>query len=86
MDNNNGFVSSTPLSEEEKEARIITKITTTVIAALKETNLTKNQTTSTSINENQSPAANRYFKLEEVGFFDPELKIKDDSTIVSEKL
>ncbi len=56
------------------------------MAALKKTNLTKNQITSSSINENQLSTASKYFKLEEIGFFDPELEIKDDSIITSEKL
>ncbi len=86
MDNNNGSTSSNSLSEEEKEARIITRITTTVVAALKETNLIRNQIISSFINKNQPPAVNRYFKLEEIGFFDLELKIKDDNTITNEKL
>ncbi len=56
------------------------------MAALKKTNLIRNQTTFSSINENQSSAASRYFKLEEIDFFDPELEIKDDSTITNKKL
>ena len=86
MDNNNGSASSTPLSKEEKEIRTITKITTAIMAALKKTNLTKNQITSSSINENQLSTASKYFKLEEIGFFDLELGIEDDNTITSEKL
>ncbi len=83
MDNNNG---SALLSKEEKEARTIVKITAAVMAALKEMNLTGNQTTFLSINENQPPAVNRYFKPEEIGFFDPELEIEDDSIITNKKL
>ncbi len=86
MDNNNGSASSIPLSKEEKEARIIIKITVTMMAALKETNLSENQTTFSFINENQPPAASGHFKSKEIGFFDPELEIKDDSTITNKKL
>ena len=57
-----------------------------MIAALKKTNLIRNQTTFFFINKNQSPAISRYFKLEEIGFFDPELGIEDDSTIINKKL
>ncbi len=56
------------------------------MAALKKTNLTENQTIFSFINKNQPSAASRYFKLEEIGFFDPELEIEDDSTITSKKL
>ena len=56
------------------------------MAALKKTNLTENQITFSSINKNQPPAANKHFKSEEIGFFDPELEIEDDSIIISEKL
>ncbi len=56
------------------------------MTALKEINLIRNQTTSLSINKNQPPAASKHFKPEEINFFDPELKIKNDSTIINKKL
>jgi len=56
------------------------------MVAFKKTNLTGNQITSLFINKNQSFIVSKHFKSEEIGFFDPELKIKDDNTITSKKL
>src|SRR4051794_34272313 len=74
------------LTEDEKEQRMITRITAAVIAAMKATALTNNAANPATA----SPAivytgANKQFKPEEIGFFDPELGIEDDS-IITDKL
>ena len=71
------------LSKEEKKEQLIAQIARVVIAVMN-VNSTSQNITTTQLTDNN--ALNRQFKSENIGFFDSELEIEEDSIHVDDKI
>jgi hypothetical protein len=74
------------LTEEEKERQMIARMTAAMVAALQAANLLGNSPAQQASPPTDLTGSNKQFKAEEIGFFDPELGIEDDSTGIGDKL